>query len=54
MYQLAGDLTLTEGMDNRSDADRDRLRELLLDNLSDPWDMAGEEIATKHRLAVAR
>lgn len=52
MYQLAGDLTLETPI--RIDADRDRMRELLLDNLSDPWRMAGEEIATKHRLAVAR
>ena len=52
MYQLAGDLVLEYG--NRNHAEKDRMRELLLDNLSDPWAMEAKEITIKHRLAVAR
>lgn len=51
VYQLAGDLTMPH---ERTEAEIDRMRELLLDNLADPWDMEAEEITTKHRLAVSR
>ncbi len=55
LYQLAGDLTLTECDDSlRTEAERDRMREVLLDALSQPEHYSAEGIAAKHKLAVSR
>lgn len=52
LYQLAGDLLLLDGPDGRTQGQRDRMTELLLDVLSDPERYTAKTVAVKHRLCL--